>query len=55
MRTAQNWQYRELMEWFIQVCSDTTARNIAETILREMITLRVHVALPESLDFHAIA
>lgn len=55
VRTAQNWQYRELMKWFIQVCSDTVAKNVAETILREEITLRAQVTLPESLDFHAIA
>jgi hypothetical protein len=55
VRTAENWQYQELIGWFIQACRDAEAKNIVATILRERLTSTNHENLQASLSIHATA
>ena len=56
VKSSQSWQYEEIMKWFIQVCRDSAAMNIAATLLEQAAIKRSYSATsPAGLDVHATA
>lgn len=55
VKSSQSWQYKEVMEWFIQSCREAAAKDIATAILRETIKPSDSAILPVGLNFHATA
>lgn len=57
LSVSQNWQYEEIIKkWFIKVCRDSAAMNIAATLLEQATIKRSYSATsPAGLDVHATA
>ncbi len=53
-RSSQNWQYEELLMWFLQACRDAAVARVAAEILQEATPIdQDH--LPVGLNARAIA
>ena len=56
VRTAQNWQYHELLAWFLNMCWDLKPAVYAVGLLHHaMIKAPNQASVPPRLGFHATA